>query len=158
MKWVYLVTTDDRPRVQSRILQIFDKQMITVSSFVSVRFGDQVHMRISGDPGACDGERLKALIEHLEDVRGVRAIPADDERPSATAVFHAECVRPQQPVLLEMLFAQGMYVQMVSSSHITFEALESDARADEIFETLSRHWRIERLPGEAAGGHLRGAF
>jgi hypothetical protein len=158
MNWIYLVTTDDRPRVQSRILQIFDKQMIAVSSFVSVRFGDQVYMRISGDTGACDGERLRALIQHLEDVRGIRAIPADDERPPYPRVFHAECARPQQRVLLEMLIAQGMNVHLVSPSHITFETIGSDAGVEEICETLKRHWPIERVPGEAEGPHSQGAF
>lgn len=79
MQWIYLVTVEDRPRVQSRVLQVFDRQLITIETFVSVRIGGQVQMRIAGDTAACAGERLKALLLHLEDVLAVGASPSQHE-------------------------------------------------------------------------------
>lgn len=79
MQWVYLVTAEDRPRVQSRVMQVFDKQLIALDTFVSERIGGQVRMRIGGDTAACAGERLKALLLHVEDVLAVRAMPGEGD-------------------------------------------------------------------------------
>ena len=85
MQWIYMVTAEDRPRVQSRVMQVFDRQLILVDTFVSVRFSGQVWMRIAGDTAACSGERLKALLLHLEDVLAVCALPSlDDKEHAAT--------------------------------------------------------------------------
>jgi hypothetical protein len=148
MNWVYLVTTEDRPRVQSRILQVFDKQLISVESFVSAKLGDRVHMRVAGDTGACDGRRLEALLLHLEEVRSIRAFGGDTEKADALSVFHAACPRPEQAHLLAVLSAIGVTVTLVTPSHVTFCSAACALESEDFCENLGLRWPVSRCQGE----------
>lgn len=147
MHWVYLVTTEDRPRVQSRVLHVFDNQRISVELFVSVRLGNRVQMRVAGDTGACDGMRLKALLFDVEDVRAIHAIRPEEESLEAASIFHASCPPSEQAGLRDILHALGATVTIVSPSQITFKAWHRVVELEDAFQDLSFRWPIDRCPG-----------
>jgi acetolactate synthase small subunit len=144
MNWIYLVRADDRPRIQSRIMQIFDHQRISILSFASMKLGEQISMRICGDIGSCEGLRIAALILHLEDVRGIRAFPAEDTAAQTVTLFSVACERSGQGALLDTLAAVGATVILVNSSHIAFEAAGSGMEMAELYETLRYYWEIDK--------------
>jgi acetolactate synthase small subunit len=141
---MYLLTADDRPRVQSRILQVFDNQLICVDSFVSVRLGKEVYMRIFADTGDCDGMRLEALLNRLEDVQTISAVEAGTKGKN-TALFTVACPQREQPSLLDTLAALGAVVVLVTPTHIAFETAGSDEQNAGLIETLSHHWLVEQF-------------
>ncbi len=57
--------------MQSRVLQVFDAQVISLTSFTSIRRDEDVSMRVCADIGARDGLRLRALLLRLSNVRSV---------------------------------------------------------------------------------------
>jgi acetolactate synthase small subunit len=144
MNWLYLVRADDRPRIQSRVMQIFDHQRISILSFASMKLGEQISMRICGDIGLCDGQRIAALILHLEDVRGIRAFPAEDATAQTVTLFSVACERSGQAALLDTLAAVGATVILVNPSHIDFEAVGSEMEMAELYETLQCYWEIDK--------------
>jgi acetolactate synthase small subunit len=143
MHWLYLVTADDRPRVHSRIMQVFDNQMISVQSFVSVKLGNAVHMRIFAETGACEGMRLKALLHRIEDVQTIKAVQDGGTQSKNAALFNVACGQSEQASLMDTLAALGAAVVLVSPCNIAFEAAGSDEEITGLRETLSRHWPVE---------------
>jgi acetolactate synthase small subunit len=145
MNWLYLVTTEDRPRVQSRIMQVFDKQLISVDSFFAVKLGGQVYMRIAADTEACPGLRLKALLHRLEDVLAIRAIQTRDEGSRISSIFHASCARPEQVSLLETLLALGAAVTHVTPCNIVFEVVGHETEIEDIYQSLRLRWPLQKM-------------
>jgi acetolactate synthase small subunit len=144
MHWIYLLTADDRPRVQSRILQVFDNQLICVDSFVSVRLGNEIYARVFADTGECEGMRLKALLHRIEDVQAIRAVQAGTEGNN-TALYSVLCPQREQASLRNALAALGAAVVLVTPSHITFEASGSDEENAGLREKLNHHWPVEQF-------------
>jgi hypothetical protein len=154
MNWVYLITADDRPRIQSRVMQIFDRQMISILSYASMKLGEQVNMRVCGDIGSCEGSRIAAQILHLEEVRAVRAFSAGGAAgqavTQAATLFNVVCDRSGQAALLDTLAAIGAEVVLVNSSRVAFEVVGSEMDVAELYERLRRHWPIDKLLVDAA--------
>ncbi len=144
MYWIYLLTADDRPRVQSRILQVLDNQRIRVDSFVSVRLGNEVYVRIFADTGECEGMRLKALLHRIEDVKTISA-SQNGAGEKSTALFTIACSQRERASLLDTLAALGAAVVLVTPTHIAFETAGSDEQNSVLKETLSHHWPVEQF-------------
>ncbi len=144
MHWIYLLTADDRPRVQTRILQVLDNQRICVDSFVSARLGDEVYLRIFADTGECEGMRLKALLHRIEDVKTITAAENGTGEKS-TMLFTIACPQRERASLLDTLAALGAAVVLVTPTHIAFETAGSDEENARLRETLSHHWPVEQF-------------
>jgi hypothetical protein len=145
MNWIYLVKADYYPRVQSRIFQILDKQMVTVSYFTSVKTGSELRLRIDADAGLCGGPRLAALILRLEGIRSARAIEHVDRTAELTRRFQIANIVSEQSGLLDLLRAMGANVTLVTPTHIDFEGAGGSGEIEEIIEVLRSYRPIEML-------------
>jgi len=79
MMQIYLATFDDIPRMESRVMRIFDHQGISVASFTAMRADGKIHMSIVADAGSCGESRLTALLLHLEGACGLRSLGLETE-------------------------------------------------------------------------------
>lgn len=68
MHCVFRIQARHGARIQSRVLQVFDAQVITLESFTSIRVKEKISMKICADVGSCEGGRLKALLLRLPNV------------------------------------------------------------------------------------------
>ena len=78
MKYLYLIHASPGSRVQSRVLQVFDRQMAAVTSFLSVMMDGEVYMRVCAEGGNRECLHVEAMLLQLEDVCAVRAFPVDE--------------------------------------------------------------------------------
>jgi hypothetical protein len=144
MQGMYLITADDRPRVRSRILMIFDQQRIAILSFIAVRLGEEICMRIDADIDACDGRRVQALLYRNEDVQTIRAVVAED-RAQSVASYYAVCEGESQMRLLQVLAGLGAIVTLINDGQIVFEVEGGESELLEMEQRLMRYWPIERF-------------
>ena len=147
MDWTFFVTMEDRPRVQSRLMHVFDKQLIAPHVFQSVRLGEQVFLRIRCNPGHCDGVRLKALILELEDVREVCASSDDSARLQERLLLQVAYDDADRRPLLEVLSAVGAEILSWHRRGVVFE-LRSDV--DNVVRAcgqLGKFWKIDKIEG-----------
>lgn len=154
MQWLYLITADNRPRVQLRILTTFEQQRIPILSFVAVRLGEEICMRIDADVGACDGHRVQALLYRNEDVLAIRAIAEGDSAP-VMAAYCVVCEEPNQIRLLQVLVGLGASINHVSDAQVVFELEGSDSELEAIEQRLQRYWPVERLTASASSRTIK---
>ena len=157
MNWLYLITAFNQPRVQSRIMQILDKQAVRVEAFASVRMGDEIHISILGDSGVCDWTRLKALMHGVEEVLEIRVMQPEDAAGIGRKQFSIACERERQSFLVKALGALGVAIVCVSRSCVVFEAPVDEKEMARLHAICRRHWSIEELPaGSSAGQRAAG--
>ena len=151
MNWVYLVTTDDRPRVQSRVMQAFDKQLASIHSFVSVRLADEIQMCIFADPGLCGGPRMEVLLLHLEDVRAITAFEAEGNEELMLTLFNVVCRHQEQPLFVDALSVLGATVSLVNAAGVAGTTIDRDGLVGELYQNLRSFWNVKKLATDSSG-------
>ena len=144
MQWLYLITADNRPRVQLRILTIFEQQRIPILSYVAVRLGQEICIRIDVEAVACDDHRVRALLYRNEDILAIRAI-AEGDSASVAVAFCVVCEEANQIRLLQVLVGLGASINYVSDAQIVFEFEGSESEVQAIEQRLQGYWPVERL-------------
>ena len=145
MTWQYRIIALDRPRVQSRVMQVFDHQLITIKHLTSLQLGSEILMHCSVVVEESKGARMKALLLRLQEVRSVSATCGAEQATTAATICRANCNRSGQQSLLPALASLNAVILGLDATGLEFEIVGSEAERAEIYDLLKGYWAIERV-------------
>lgn len=79
MEWTYKIIAEPRPRLLVRVAQVFDQQLLVMSSLCLTQSTDQAILSVTVESPESLAHRIEAKLYHLVDVRIVELRRAHQE-------------------------------------------------------------------------------
>ncbi len=153
MEWTFLLTTDNQPRVQSRILRILDHHQVTIQSIASFQVGDGLRVSFAVHAEPEKARRIEMLVRKLQDIRTVEAFPADTGLTRTIALFKIMCDQLTRLTVLQVVAALEVRVLTVQSMWIVVEAIGTGNEIETLERILCPYGLVQSISAASVGVH-----
>jgi acetolactate synthase small subunit len=145
MEWMFLVTANNRVRVESRILQVLDHHMVAVQSFASMRIGNQVRISFTAAVDEASAIRTGDLLRKLQDVQSVDSFAGQDGLCRTLALFKVLCDHESRLALLQIVSSLGAQVVAVRPDWVTFQIIGTLQDIEGLHASLLSYGLVEAM-------------
>lgn len=145
MEWMFLISTNRRERVESRILQVLDHHMVPMRSFSSARIGAEIRISFIVETDEANALRTAHLLRKARDVQKVEVFAADNALCRTVALFKVLCDQESRLPLLQVVSSLGAQVIAVRPDSVTFEILGSLPDIHGLRESLLPYGVVENI-------------
>lgn len=145
MEWMFLITACNRPRLESRILQVLDHHMISVQSFASVRAGNEVRVSFVADIDPPNAARTSDLLRKLPDVQFVDSFANQDGLCRTLALFKVLCDQESRLPLLQVISSLGAQVVSIRPEWVAFQMIGTLQDIGGLRESLLPYGLVEAI-------------
>lgn len=145
MEWMFLVTASNRPRVESRVLQVLDHHLVTVQSFSSTRTGNEMRISLTLETDKANAVRSRDLLLRLQDVQSVDSFASTDGLCQRLAIFKVLCDQESRLPLLQVVASIGAHVLAVRPEWVAFQFLGTLKDIQGLYESLLPYGLVEAM-------------
>ncbi len=121
MEAMFLVTACNRARVESRIFQVLDHQMVSVQSFASMRVEDEIRVSFTAQVDQRSAMRISDLLRRLQDVRCVDSFAHQDGLCRTVALIKVLCDQESRLPLLQVISSLSAEVVSIRPDWVAFQ-------------------------------------
>ncbi len=145
MEWMFLITACNRPRLESRILQVLDHHMIFAQSFASVRAGNEVRVSFMAEIDPSNAARTSDLLRKLPDVQFVDSFAHQDGLCRTLALFKVLCDQESRLPLLQVISSLGAQVVSIRPEWVAFQIIGTLQDIEGLRESLLPYGLVEAI-------------
>ena len=145
MERMFLITTTNRVRVESRILQVLDHHMVPVESFSSVRIGDEACVTFMAKLDDDSARRTCDLLRRLQDVQSIDCFAYHDGFCRTLAMFRVLCDQESRLPLLQVISSMGAQVVAVRPDWVAFQIIGNPQEIEGLRASLLPYGLVEAL-------------
>ncbi|MGB8480012.1 MAG: hypothetical protein WCE63_14450 [Acidobacteriaceae bacterium] len=145
MERMFLITTSNRVRVESRILQVLDHHMVPVQSFSSMRLGDEARVTFMAELDDDAVRRTCDMLRRLHDVQSIDCFAYQDGFCRTLAMFRILCDQESRLPLLQVISSMGAQVVAVRPDWVAFQIIGSPQDIEGLRASLLPYGLVEAI-------------
>lgn len=153
MEWTFLLTMDNQPRVQSRILRILDHHQVAIQSFASFQVGDELRVSFVIHAEPEKARRIEMHVRKLQDIRTVEAFTADTGLTRTIALFKIMCDQQTRLTVLQVVAALEVRVLTVQPMWMVVEAIGTGNEIETLERILCPYGLVQSISAASVGVH-----
>ncbi len=145
MERMFLITASNRPRLESRILQVLDHHAVPVESFSSMRLGDEARVTFMAELDDDSARRTCDLLRRLHDVHSIDCFAYQDGFCRTLAMFRILCDQESRLPLLQVISSMGAQVVAVRPDWVAFQIIGSPQDIEGLRASLLPYGLVEAI-------------
>jgi acetolactate synthase-1/3 small subunit len=145
MEWMFLLTAFNRPRVESRLMQVLDHHAVTLHAFSAIRSGDELRISFISPLDRAGALRTAHLLRKLHDVQSVDVFESADGLCRTLALFKVLCDQESRLPLLQVIGSLGAQVVAIRPDSVAFQIVGTLADIEGLRSSLMPYGLVEAM-------------
>lgn len=145
MQRMFLITTSNRVRIESRILQVLDHHAVPLESFSCIRLGDEARVTFMAALDDQDARRTCDMLRRLQDVHSIDCFEYQDGFCRTLALFRILCDQESRLPLLQVISSMGAQVVAVRPNWVAFQIIGSAQDIEGLRASLLPYGLVEAI-------------
>lgn len=146
MEWMFILTAFNRPRVESRLLQVLDSHAIVLQSFSAIRSGGELHVSFLSPLDRAAALRTAHLLRKLHDVQSIDVFESANGLCRTLALFRVLCDQESRLPLLQVIGSlDAKVVVAIRPDSVTFQIVGTLADIESLRSSLMPYGIVEAM-------------
>jgi acetolactate synthase small subunit len=135
MKWSFLAQFEDHGRMQARVLQILDRQMVSVECFSLAKLDGRIFLSFVVEADEGPATRVEAQLRKVQGVDSVVLMEETATVQRMIAQFRVHCDISDRAELLHFIQALDARALMIRPLWVAFEAVGTPCEVEGIYQS-----------------------
>jgi acetolactate synthase small subunit len=143
MKWSFLAQAEDQGRMTARVLQVLDRQLVSIESFSLAKLDGRTFLSFLVEADEKLVGRVQALLRKIEGMDSVMVIAEAGVLRRMIALFRVRCDIFDRNELLHFISALGARALMIRPLWVAFEVIGTPCEVEGIYQSAMGYGLVD---------------
>jgi acetolactate synthase small subunit len=145
MRWCFVLQCEDQVRMQSRVLQIVDSQLLAVNFYSVTRLEGKLFMNFVVEADERQAYRIESLLYKIHGMGSIERQADTGAMPRVVALLRVRCDISKRNELLHFIGAFSARVLMIRPLWLCFEIAGTPAEVEDIYQSCLGYGTVDQV-------------